>query len=299
MFLTEHAPPTPGARQLARPPILLATVTATLDPAHLAAGAGRLGLTGGTMVHALLWTWPERPVRIAPNSDGLDKPDQFDEISSGELVFMETKSVRAGASSCGRIRVRSKSAAGGKSSTAGEETAEVTVGRNSLKALRQHEGALRKVLTTYADALVKAERLGKSFELVIKVRPDRAEPAVEERPAEGDALDRALIGARRRGAARVAEIMKSPDMLNARAFGPLIGASHETINQKRRAGEVLALEGATRGLRYPKWQITDDGRLLPGLAAGLMRNSSAALGQSIASSFSHTTSWAARLVSTH
>ena len=60
--------------------------------------------------------------------------------------------------------------------------------------------------------------------------------------------------------------MKSPDMLSARAFAPLIGASHETVNQKRKTGEVLALNGATRGMRYPKWQVTDDGRLLPGLA---------------------------------
>jgi len=33
-----------------------------------------------------------------------------------------------------------------------------------------------------------------------------------------------------------------------------------------KTGDVLALDGATRGLRYPKWQITDDGRLLSGLA---------------------------------
>jgi len=34
---------------------------------------------------------------------------------------------------------------------------------------------------------------------------------------------------------------------------------------RTRSGEILALDGAKRGFRYPGWQITDDGRLLPGL----------------------------------
>jgi hypothetical protein len=122
------------------------------------------------------------------------------------------------------------------------------------------------MLASYAGAVEKAERLGRSFEVVIKVTPDHAVPAIEARPADGDALDCALAAARQRGALRVAEIIQSPDMLTAREFGRLIGASHETVNQRRKTGEVLALEGAKRGLRYPKWQVTDDGRLLPGLA---------------------------------
>ncbi|MBV9736049.1 MAG: hypothetical protein JO209_09070 [Acidisphaera sp.] len=174
------------------------------------------------------------------------------------------KSVRApGDSSRGRIRVRSGPPAHRKASA---ETAEVMVGRSSLKALRRHKAALGRVLTTYAHALVRAERMGEPLEIVITVPANRGEPAVKQRPAQGDALDRALRAAQQRGAVRVAEIMKSPVMLTARAFGQLIGASHETVNQKRNAGEILALEGTTRGFRYPKWQVTDDGRLLPGLA---------------------------------
>ena len=55
-------------------------------------------------------------------------------------------------------------------------------------------------------------------------------------------------------------------MLMARDFGPLFGASHETVNAKRKRDEVLGLEGATRGFKYPRWQVTEDGRPLPGLA---------------------------------
>jgi hypothetical protein len=170
----------------------------------------------------------------------------------------------------GRIRVRGERAVQGTTRAAAAQLAEIVVGKQSFRTLRQHKGGVQKVLTTYADAIEKAEKLGRAFELVIKVHPDHAHPAVEEREVRGDALDDALAAARQRGAQRVAEIMKSPDMLSARAFAPLIGASHETVNQKRKSGEILALDGATRGLRYPKWQVTDDGRLLPGLA-GLAR----------------------------
>jgi hypothetical protein len=165
-----------------------------------------------------------------------------------------------------RIRVCGENAVQGKAQAAAAQLAEIVVSKQSLRTLRQHKGSVQKVLTTYADAIEKAEKLGRAFELVIKVHPDRTRPAVEEREARGDALDDALAAARQRGTQRVASIMKSPDMLSARALAPLIGASHETVNQKRKSGEILALDGTTRGLRYPKWQITDDGRLLPGLA---------------------------------
>ncbi len=122
------------------------------------------------------------------------------------------------------------------------------------------------LLSNYAAAAARAQRLGRPLELVITVPAGRAKPVVKQRVPEADALDHALAAARQRGARKVAEILKSPDMMSARDFGKLIGASHETVNQKRRTGALLALEGAIRGLRYPRWQVTDDGRPLPGLA---------------------------------
>lgn len=181
---------------------------------------------------------------------------------SAAQPIAKSKKIKAG----NRIRMRGKTMIQGKTEVAAAQLAEIVVGQQSFRTLRQHKGGVQKVLTTYADAIEKAEKLGRAFELVIKVHPDRTRPAVEEREARGDALDNALAAARQRGAARVAEIMKSPDMLSARAFAPLIGASHETVNQKRKSGEILALDRATRGLRYPKWQVTEEGRLVPGLA---------------------------------
>jgi hypothetical protein len=180
------------------------------------------------------------------------------------------KPVRPDAASVNRSRLRLKGAGqaseGKRQSASASDLAEITIARDSLETLRQHKGAVRKMLTSYAGAVEKAERLGQSVEVVIKVSPAHAESTVEARPADGDALDFALSAARQRGAVRVAEILQSADMLTARDFGALIGASHETVNQKRKTGDILALEGARRGLRYPKWQVTDDGRLLPGLA---------------------------------
>lgn len=86
-----------------------------------------------------------------------------------------------------------------------------------------------------------------------------------ENRGEGDALDTAFARARTRGAKAIAELFKSPDMLSEQEFGSLVGASRETIAKWRASGEVLALHSAAHGLRYPNWQITDDGRLLQGL----------------------------------
>lgn len=33
-----------------------------------------------------------------------------------------------------------------------------------------------------------------------------------------------------------------------------------TVNSWRHAGKVLALEGATRGFRFPQWQVGEDGK---------------------------------------
>ena len=54
-------------------------------------------------------------------------------------------------------------------------------------------------------------------------------------------------------------------MLRADDFAQLIGATRETVRQKLKRREVLGLQGAKRGIRYPAWQVTQDGGLLPAL----------------------------------
>lgn len=121
----------------------------------------------------------------------------------------------------------------------------------------------KAMIAEYEQIAKRHAKLGHSFKIEITVTPDQA-PVIETRPA-GDALDQAIARAKERGAKHISEILRSPDMLNARDFGKLVGASHETVNKWRQAGLVLALEGQTRGYRYPRWQVTDDGRIVPGL----------------------------------
>jgi nucleoid DNA-binding protein len=75
-----------------------------------------------------------------------------------------------------------------------------------------------------------------------------------------DELNAALEAARSRGSGRVASILAREDMLSAEEFGKLIGVSRVTVNQKRQRREVLALEGARRGFRFPEWQIGENGK---------------------------------------
>lgn len=167
----------------------------------------------------------------------------------------------------GRIRVRSAATPSLPRSRQAVNVTEVTIAKTPFRVLRKRKDSVRGLLTSYAEAASKADQLGQPVEIIITVRPDKAAPGISIEPAKGDVLDQALRDARARDTARASEILTSPDIVTAREFGALIGASHETVNQKlRRPGEILALEGATRGLRYPIWQVIEDGRPLPGLA---------------------------------
>lgn len=44
-------------------------------------------------------------------------------------------------------------------------------------------------------------------------------------------------------------------MLSADAFADLLGVTRVTVNTKRQDGQVLGLDGAKRGFRFPAWQL--------------------------------------------
>jgi hypothetical protein len=182
----------------------------------------------------------------------------------GKIAHKRARSRRTG--------MRPASAAYGKASNAKKGT--IQAGKNALMiklekrymlTLRPRGKMVLRVLEVLAKAAEKAKQSGDAVALTIRVTPRTAEPAITSAVVKHDALEGALIDARARGAQRVAEILKGQDMLSGREFALLIGTSPETVNQKRKVGELLGLEGAARGVRFPKWQITDDGRPLPGL----------------------------------
>jgi hypothetical protein len=77
--------------------------------------------------------------------------------------------------------------------------------------------------------------------------------------------DAALERARRRGDRAVAEILAGPEMLTGEAFAARLNTTRETVNRWRRTHRVLGLEGNTRGVRYPAWQIDERGFVVKGL----------------------------------
>jgi len=151
----------------------------------------------------------------------------------------------------------------------GDDVTEVPVTKVRYGRIANKKAALGKVIAKYADTAAKAKRTGKVFIVTYRVSPNGKIEVVREAPAEKPAadssLDAAIARAKGRGATKIADILKGADMLTAHDFGELIGTTHTTVNAKRKLHEVLGLEGATRGFRYPRWQITNDHLPLPGL----------------------------------
>jgi hypothetical protein len=85
--------------------------------------------------------------------------------------------------------------------------------------------------------------------------PDEAQPA----------LVRAVDVATARGDVFKREPLADPDMLSTAEVATRLGMSEEGVRLKRKRHEVLGLELAKRGVRYPAWQILENQQLLPAL----------------------------------
>lgn len=47
-------------------------------------------------------------------------------------------------------------------------------------------------------------------------------------------------------------------MLSAKAFADLLGVSRVTVTTNRQNGQVLGLDAAKRGFRFPSWRLVMD-----------------------------------------
>ena len=141
--------------------------------------------------------------------------------------------------------------------------------RSRAKAFGKRSTPVEKA---YARALQLSRKTGKAVRFVVGIRPNGAESVsgfaedtasftVPRHPdARHSELDRALADARRRGQLRVAEILAGPEMLSADAFAERLGTTRATVTAWRHKNHVLGLEGATRGFRFPDWQVGADGK---------------------------------------
>ena len=102
-----------------------------------------------------------------------------------------------------------------------------------------------------------------SFHIVVeKVKKPSARAKAPSAPLD---IDSALAAARQRGEVRIAEILAGDDMASADAFAALLGITRQSLHARLGKHQVLGLEGAKRGFKFPTWQITSDGKPLAGL----------------------------------
>lgn len=136
---------------------------------------------------------------------------------------------------------------------------------------REHGDAIVEIVVTYSDAAERSRDTGRHTQFLVDVAPSGSPVITEVKEpvfvvealnngGRHSELDDALVAARARGRERIAEILARPEMLSAAELGKRIGASRMTINTKRQRRQLLALEGATRGFRFPNWQIGEDGK---------------------------------------
>lgn len=158
-----------------------------------------------------------------------------------------------------------------------KERAHAPVTKEIGRALAMSTNSVAVVLDALRAAASESRSAGTALQFVVEVEPTgkprivesfgdlpQAAPAgpgdLEMDAGETAELEVALGEARERGRHAVAEILAGSDMLSADAFAAHLKTTRETVNSRRKAHQVLALQGATRGYRYPVWQVGADGR---------------------------------------
>lgn len=149
-----------------------------------------------------------------------------------------------------------------------------TMSADAVKIFKGKPGKLKPLLQHYGEAVARSHEAGRPVSFRVDVDPDgdatvtpieaAVSPSdvfpVEEVPERSAELERAIEAARERGRLRAGAVLAGEDMLSADAFAELLGTSRVTVNAKRQAGQLLGLEGAKRGYRFPAWQLDSDGK---------------------------------------
>lgn len=109
-----------------------------------------------------------------------------------------------------------------------------------------------------AERVASGRRLGGTATIVAGATVE--DPVAKSQP---QALVRALDAATTRGDTFKQALLADPDMLSTADMAEHLGMSEEGVRLKRKRHEVLGLELAKRGIRYPAWQILENQQLLP------------------------------------
>jgi hypothetical protein len=135
--------------------------------------------------------------------------------------------------------------------------------RNIVEVISAKPAKVKALLAGYGKAMAESQAAGRTVSFRVEVDPtgDTAVTPLEEPAADtADDLAAALDEARARGKVRAATILAGDDMLSADQFAALLGISRMTVNTRRQNHQVLGLDGAKRGFRFPAWQVGEDGK---------------------------------------
>ncbi|QLH40890.1 MAG: XRE family transcriptional regulator [Defluviicoccus sp.] len=154
------------------------------------------------------------------------------------------------------------------------------VSDNATKALTENPKRVKALLQVYGDALDRSRSADRQVSFRIDVDPEGEvvvtpveeaiappAPVVKDDVEPDIELQGALAAARERGQLRAAEILGGEDMLSADEFAKLLGTTRVTVNTKRHNCQILGLDGAKRGFRFPAWQLDSEGKPYAELAA--------------------------------
>jgi hypothetical protein len=158
--------------------------------------------------------------------------------------------------------------------TGGRHTAPleaILIDANVWDSMKQTEvQALKKLVNLISKAGEDTDERRLGRRLLVRMDPERGIPMFEvedagTEPTGSNDFDAALAEAQERGVSRAVEILSGREMLSAADFAKYIGVSREAVRAKHQRDEILGIRGAKRGLRFPKWQVTPNGKLLPDL----------------------------------
>jgi hypothetical protein len=149
----------------------------------------------------------------------------------------------------------------------------VPVDPTVLKILSARPSTVKSLVEQFGHLVTKTKASGKArgFTVMIDAKGNAKFDPLPQREAPGpsttedERLVASLAAARERGRLRSAQILDQDDMLTAEQFAERLGVSRMTVNARRQKHELLGLDGAKRGFRFPAWQVDDDGKAFAAL----------------------------------
>lgn len=149
----------------------------------------------------------------------------------------------------------------------------VTVDPTVLKTLSARPATVKSLVERFGQLVARTKESGQTrgFTVMIDAKGNAKFDPLPLREAPGpskiedERLEASLEAARARGRLRAVQILDQTDMLTAEQFAERLGVSRMTVNARRQKHELLGLDGAKRGFRFPAWQVDDDGKAFDAL----------------------------------